>query len=107
ASGVTTTLRKSIDQDFDFFYFVLQEKLIHVSLQEVNTWIAMQWPGAYCDSRHICCYMKVFWFDEQYCKGQREWKWTMLSCPSNAGIKVLTHEWEKHGTCAESALDQT
>lgn len=68
-------------------------------------WIAMQWPGTYCDSRHSCCYMKVFWFDEQYCKGQREW--TMLSCPSNAGIKILTHEWEKHGTYAESALEQT
>lgn len=35
---------------------------------------------------------------------QREWP--TLSCPSNDGVNFWTHEWEKHGTCAESELDQ-
>lgn len=35
---------------------------------------------------------------------QREWP--TLSCPSNDGVHFWTHEWEKHGTCAESELDQ-
>ncbi|PQQ19550.1 ribonuclease 3-like [Prunus yedoensis var. nudiflora] len=29
-----------VSQDFDFFYFV------------------QQWPGAYCDTKHTCCYPK-------------------------------------------------
>lgn len=32
--------------------------------------------------------------------------WPTLSCPSNDGTKFWTHEWVKHGTCAESELDQ-
>ena len=31
--------------------------------------------------------------------------WPSLSCPSSDGIKFWTHEWEKHGTCAESILN--
>ena len=33
-------------------------------------------------------------------------EWPTLSCPSNDGVHFWTHEWEKHGTCAESELDQ-
>ncbi|CAM9002058.1 unnamed protein product [Rhodiola kirilowii] len=32
--------------------------------------------------------------------------WPTLACPSGDGIKFWTHEWEKHGTCSESILDQ-
>ncbi|KAJ0096036.1 hypothetical protein Patl1_15951 [Pistacia atlantica] len=32
--------------------------------------------------------------------------WPTLSCPSNDGLKFWSHEWVKHGTCAESELDQ-
>ncbi|XP_010480470.2 PREDICTED: ribonuclease 3-like [Camelina sativa] len=32
--------------------------------------------------------------------------WPTLSCPSNEGFKFWKHEWEKHGTCAESVMDQ-
>ncbi|KAK4598522.1 hypothetical protein RGQ29_015826 [Quercus rubra] len=29
-----------------------------------------------------------------------------LSCPSNNGFRSQSHEWEKHGACSESQLDQ-
>ncbi|KAI4297453.1 hypothetical protein L6164_037344 [Bauhinia variegata] len=32
--------------------------------------------------------------------------WPSLSCPSSNNTKFWSHEWEKHGTCAESAFDQ-
>lgn len=33
-------------------------------------------------------------------------KWPTLACPSSDGTQFWTHEWEKHGTCSESVLDQ-
>ena len=32
--------------------------------------------------------------------------WPSLSCPSSNGYRFWSHEWEKHGTCSESELDQ-
>ena len=32
--------------------------------------------------------------------------WPSLSCPSSNGFRIWSHEWEKHGTCSESQLDQ-
>ncbi|CAI0402129.1 unnamed protein product, partial [Linum tenue] len=32
--------------------------------------------------------------------------WPTLACPSGDGVKFWTHEWEKHGTCSESEMDQ-
>ncbi|RWR84014.1 extracellular ribonuclease LE-like protein [Cinnamomum micranthum f. kanehirae] len=32
--------------------------------------------------------------------------WPTLACPSGNGLKFWSHEWTKHGTCSESALDQ-
>jgi ribonuclease T2 len=32
--------------------------------------------------------------------------WPTLACPSGNGVSFWTHEWEKHGTCSESVLDQ-
>ncbi|XP_019460446.1 PREDICTED: ribonuclease 3-like [Lupinus angustifolius] len=33
-------------------------------------------------------------------------KWPTLSCPGSNGVRFWSYEWEKHGTCAESELDQ-
>lgn len=33
-------------------------------------------------------------------------KWPTLACPSGNGVTFWSHEWEKHGTCSESVLDQ-
>ncbi|KAJ4845422.1 Ribonuclease 3 [Turnera subulata] len=107
-------------QDFDFFYFV------------------QQWPGAYCDTSHSCCYPKSgkpaadfgihgLWpnykdgsypsncnpdsaFDKSQISdlvSRMQKDWPTLSCPTNDGMKFWSHEWVKHGTCAESEeLDQ-
>ncbi|KAJ9561635.1 hypothetical protein OSB04_006795 [Centaurea solstitialis] len=32
--------------------------------------------------------------------------WPTLSCPSNSGLTFWGHEWDKHGTCSESVLNQ-
>ena len=32
--------------------------------------------------------------------------WPSLSCPSSNGFRIWSHEWEKHGTCLESQIDQ-
>ena len=32
--------------------------------------------------------------------------WPSLACPSSNSIQFWTHEWEKHGTCSESVLNQ-
>lgn len=33
-------------------------------------------------------------------------KWPTLACPSGDGSRFWEHEWEKHGTCSESILNQ-
>ncbi|GMN41860.1 hypothetical protein TIFTF001_011088 [Ficus carica] len=32
--------------------------------------------------------------------------WPILAYPKNNGTKFWAHEWNKHGTCSESVLDQ-
>ncbi|KAF8016445.1 hypothetical protein BT93_H1840 [Corymbia citriodora subsp. variegata] len=32
--------------------------------------------------------------------------WPSLACPSNNGQAFWSHEWEKHGTCSKSVLDE-
>ncbi|OVA00090.1 Ribonuclease T2-like [Macleaya cordata] len=39
-------------------------------------------------------------------KRQMQSNWPTLACPSGDGTKFWEHEWEKHGTCSESVLDQ-
>lgn len=109
----------SQEQDFDFFYFVLQ------------------WPGSYCESQSRCCYpiegkpksdfsIHGLWpnnRDGSYpsnCDSDNTFQisqvsdlltrlqteWPSLSCPSSNSVSFWTHEWSKHGTCSESILDQ-
>ncbi|KAF2298851.1 hypothetical protein GH714_028317 [Hevea brasiliensis] len=105
-------------QDFDFFYFV------------------QQWPGSYCDTKQSCCYPTTgkpaadfgihgLWpnynngnypsncdsgnpFNQKISDlmSSLQKNWPTLACPSGDGNKFWSHEWEKHGTCSESELDQ-
>lgn len=35
-----------------------------------------------------------------------EMEWPSLACPSSDGMRFWGHEWDKHGTCSQSFLDQ-
>ncbi|XP_057949351.1 extracellular ribonuclease LE-like [Malania oleifera] len=106
-------------QDFDFFYFVQQWPGSYCDTRqsccypatgkpEADFGIHGLWPnyddGSYpsnCDSSSS--------FDQSQISdlvSQMRESWPSLACPSSSGIKFWTHEWEKHGTCSESVLDQ-
>ncbi|KAJ7547134.1 hypothetical protein O6H91_08G071100 [Diphasiastrum complanatum] len=58
------------------------------------------WPS-YCDQRNR--------FDPSLITDLEEdltTYWSSLSCPSSNSHSFWAHEWNKHGTCTESTLDQ-
>ncbi|XP_008790973.2 extracellular ribonuclease LE-like [Phoenix dactylifera] len=106
-------------EDFDFFYFVQQWPGSYCDTKKsccypstgkpaADFGIHGLWPnyndGAYpssCDPRNS--------FDSSKIKdliGRMRADWPTLACPSGDGSKFWAHEWEKHGTCSESILDQ-
>ncbi|OWM75936.1 ribonuclease 3-like [Punica granatum] len=105
--------------DFDFFYFVQQWPGSYCDSRHsccypktgkpaADFGIHGLWPnykdGSYqskCNPDHV--------FDKSEISdliSSLEKSWPTLSCPSNDGLKFWEHEWEKHGTCSESELDQ-
>ncbi|CAI0448010.1 unnamed protein product [Linum tenue] len=109
----------SVAQDFDFFYFVQQWPGAYCDSRQrccypktgkptADFGIHGLWPnyknGGYpsnCDRDSV--------FDESQIEDllpQLQKLWPTLSCPSGDGVKFWTHEWEKHGTCSESEMDQ-
>ncbi|KAK4399805.1 Extracellular ribonuclease LE [Sesamum angolense] len=98
-------------QGYDFFYLV------------------QQWPGSFCDTKFSCCYpttgkpatnFTIHGLWPNYSNGsypygcnrialmmepRMEVSWVSLSCKNNE-TTFWTHEWDKHGTCSESVLDQ-
>ncbi|XP_038715068.1 ribonuclease 1-like [Tripterygium wilfordii] len=109
----------SVAQKFDFFYLVLQWPGSYCDTQKgccypksgkpaADFGIHGLWPnyqnGSYpsnCDPKNP--------FDESKVSGLtsslRE-DWPTLACPSGDGLTFWSHEWNKHGTCFESVLDQ-
>ncbi|GLT27807.1 hypothetical protein SLA2020_027800 [Shorea laevis] len=108
-----------LSQDFDFFYFVQQWPGSYCDTKRgccypktgkpaADFGIHGLWPnykdGSYpsnCDPDSV--------FDKSQISellSSLQKSWPTLSCPSNDGISFWTHEWEKHGTCSESELDQ-
>ncbi|KAJ9187485.1 hypothetical protein P3X46_002936 [Hevea brasiliensis] len=106
-------------QDFDFFYFVQQWPGSYCDTKQsccypttgkpaADFGIHGLWPnynnGNYpsnCDSGNPFNQNKI-----SDLRSSMEKNWPTLACPSGNGLTFWSHEWEKHGTCSESILDQ-
>nr|GMD29636.1 extracellular ribonuclease LE-like [Ipomoea batatas] len=106
-------------QDFDFFYFVQQWPGSYCDTKQSCCYpttgkpasdfgIHGLWPnyndGTYpsnCDSTNPYVQSKV-----SDLMSRIQQSWPTLACPSGSGSSFWSHEWEKHGTCSESILDQ-
>nr|GME12132.1 extracellular ribonuclease LE-like [Ipomoea batatas] len=107
-------------QGYDFFYFVQQWPGSYCDTKDSSCCypttgkpasdfgIHGLWPnnndGTYpsnCDSSNPYDESKI---SDLMSKMQQDWP--SLACPSNNGSSFWSHEWEKHGTCSESELDQ-
>ncbi|KAM0983899.1 hypothetical protein ACFX2I_011308 [Malus domestica] len=108
-----------VAEQFDFFYFVQQWPGSYCDTKKsccypttgkpaADFGIHGLWPnnkdGSYpsnCDPNNP--------FDQSEISDLRssmQKEWPTLACPSGNGITFWTHEWEKHGTCSESFIDQ-
>ncbi|XP_073295146.1 extracellular ribonuclease LE-like [Primulina huaijiensis] len=109
----------SLGQDFDFFYFVLQWPGSYCDTKQsccypttgkpdADFGIHGLWPnykdGSYpsnCDPNDPFDQSKI---SDLISRMQQNWP--TLACPSGSGSTFWAHEWDKHGTCSESVLDQ-
>ncbi|KAF5793809.1 putative ribonuclease T(2) [Helianthus annuus] len=109
----------SASQDFDFFYFVQQWPGSFCDTKHGCCYpgtgkpasdfgIHGLWPnrndGSYpsnCDSSNPFDASKI-----SDLMSQMKSDWPTLSCPSSEGLTFWGHEWDKHGTCSETVLDQ-
>ncbi|KAG6713054.1 hypothetical protein I3842_05G131100 [Carya illinoinensis] len=108
-----------VSEEFDFFYFVQQWPGAYCDTKQsccypktgkpaADFGIHGLWPnykdGSYpsnCDPDSV--------FDKSQLSelmSSLQKNWPSLSCPSSNGFRFWSHEWEKHGTCSESELDQ-
>ncbi|KDP41205.1 hypothetical protein JCGZ_15612 [Jatropha curcas] len=106
-------------QDFDFFYFVQQWPGSYCDTRHsccypktgkpaADFGIHGLWPN-YKDGGYPSNCNPDSVFDKSQISdlvSRLERNWPTLSCPSGDGNKFWSHEWVKHGTCAESELDQ-
>ncbi|GMH26160.1 hypothetical protein Nepgr_028003 [Nepenthes gracilis] len=107
-------------KDFDFFYFVQQWPGAYCNAKghhccypksgkpEADFGIHGLWPN-YEDGSYPSNCDRTNFFDESEVEDLESrliTEWPSLSCPSSDGMRFWSHEWNKHGTCAESILDQ-
>nr|AAC49325.1 ribonuclease [Zinnia elegans] len=109
----------TVAKEFDFFYFVQQWPGSYCDSRRGCCYpktgkpaedfsIHGLWPnyvdGTYpsnCDSSNQFDDSKV-----SNLESELQVHWPTLACPSGDGLKFWRHEWEKHGTCAESIFDE-
>ncbi|KAI8527704.1 hypothetical protein RHMOL_Rhmol12G0095600 [Rhododendron molle] len=108
-----------LSQSFDFFYFVQQWPGSYCDTRQSCCYpetgkpdedfgIHGLWPN-YNDGTYPSSCDRSNYFDESKISdllSRLEKDWPTLACPSGDGIKFWGHEWNKHGTCSESLLDQ-
>ncbi|XP_047317973.1 extracellular ribonuclease LE-like [Impatiens glandulifera] len=112
-------LALGIAEDFDFFYFVQQWPGSYCDTSRSCCYpksgkpaaafgIHGLWPNYNSGSYPSNCDPDSP-FDESKVSdliSRMQSNWPTLACPSGDGLTFWTHEWEKHGTCSESILDQ-
>ncbi|KAJ4812768.1 hypothetical protein LUZ62_025334 [Rhynchospora pubera] len=106
-------------QAYDFFYFVLQWPGSYCDTKQsccyptsgkpaADFGIHGLWPNNNDGSYPSNCDPSSG-FDKSKVRGllsSLQSNWPTLACPSNDGTNFWTHEWEKHGTCAESVFNE-
>ncbi|KAM0936175.1 putative ribonuclease T(2) [Dioscorea sansibarensis] len=109
----------SAARSFDFFYFVQQWPGSYCDTKRsccypmtgkpaANFSIHGLWPN-YDNGKypHDCDYENLYDATKtEDLLPEMQAKWPTLACPSGDGNKFWAHEWNKHGTCSESILDQ-
>ncbi|KAL0408698.1 UNVERIFIED_CONTAM: Ribonuclease 1 [Sesamum radiatum] len=106
-------------QDFDFFYFVQQWPGSYCDSKRSCCYpktgkpasdfsIHGLWPnyndGSYpsnCESENQFDPSKISDLSRRM-----QTDWPSLECPSSDSLSFWAHEWDKHGTCSQSVLDQ-
>ncbi|KAJ4980509.1 hypothetical protein NE237_031346 [Protea cynaroides] len=109
----------SVSQSYDFFYFVQQWPGSYCdTISECcypttgkpasNFSIHGLWPNyndgtypSYCDSSNPFDPTQIADLESSL-----QVSWPSLSCPSSDDTSFWTHEWDKHGTCSETILDE-
>nr|GMD00359.1 extracellular ribonuclease LE-like [Ipomoea batatas] len=108
-----------VAQDFDFFYFVQQWPGSYCDTKKSCCYpktgkpdsdfgIHGLWPN-YKDGNYPSNCDPNNPFDESKISdlvSRMQEDWPTLACPSGDGTEFWSHEWEKHGTCSESVLEQ-
>ncbi|KAJ4974299.1 hypothetical protein NE237_007473 [Protea cynaroides] len=108
-----------VSKDFDFFYFVQQWPGSYCDTKgnccypttgkpDADFGIHGLWPN-YNDGTYPSNCDPNTAFDPSAISDlttSLEINWPSLACPSSNGLSFWSHEWEKHGTCSESILDQ-
>ncbi|KAF2553560.1 hypothetical protein F2Q68_00036164 [Brassica cretica] len=106
-------------EDFDFFYFVQQWPGSYCDTQRsccfptsgkpaADFGIHGLWPN-YKDGTYPSNCDNTKPFDSSSISdliSSMQKSWPTLACPSGSGETFWEHEWEKHGTCSESVIDQ-
>ncbi|KMZ72712.1 Ribonuclease NW [Zostera marina] len=114
-----STFSLEAQQSYDYFYLVLQwpgsfcdskQGCCYPTTGKPKSDFGIHglWPnyndGTYpsnCDANNPFDPSKI---DDLMSSMQSEWP--TLACPQSDGLKFWSHEWNKHGTCSESILDQ-
>ncbi|KAH7515952.1 hypothetical protein FEM48_Zijuj10G0082900 [Ziziphus jujuba var. spinosa] len=108
-----------VSQDFDFFYFVQQWPGSYCDTKQSCCYPTTGKPGAdfgihglwpnYNDGTYPSNCDPSNPFDQSQISdliSSLQKNWPTLACPSGNGTAFWSHEWDKHGTCSESLLDQ-
>ncbi|XP_044491068.1 ribonuclease 1-like [Mangifera indica] len=108
-----------VSESFDFFYFVQQWPGSYCDTKHsccyptsgkpaADFGIHGLWPNyndgtypSYCDSNNPFNESEISDLTNSMKKS-----WPSLACPSSDGLSFWSHEWEKHGTCSESVLNE-